>query len=210
MRILVIAKLQLVGEMYCAALWKKFSKAHFKVVPNLAAAMGALKREKHDIVVLDLSMVGGPSEMDILEHLRQSPKCPPVLVVSSYPARNYGVWSIRAGACGFIEKTADLATLADAVKHVVSGEVWVSAELNAELLRHVARSHDSILHKCLTRREFDIFLRLAGGSTVTEIAKGLNLSPKTVGGHRAAILDKMSLPSTAALMRYAIKHSLVA
>lgn len=64
-------------------------------------------------------------------------------------------------------------------------------------------------HKRLSDREYEIFLLLAGGESVTKIGERLHLSVKTVSTHKTHILEKMNLGSLAELVRYAIAHNLV-
>jgi DNA-binding NarL/FixJ family response regulator len=61
----------------------------------------------------------------------------------------------------------------------------------------------------LSDREFEVFRRLVGGRSITEIAEGLHVSVKTISTHKARILEKMGMASTAELVRYAVEHRLL-
>jgi DNA-binding NarL/FixJ family response regulator len=68
---------------------------------------------------------------------------------------------------------------------------------------------DGLPHSALSDREYQVFQALAAGRTVSEIATQLNLSVKTVSTHKARLMQKMSLPNQAELVRYALAHKLV-
>ena len=114
------------------------------------------------------------------------------------------------GASGYIEKSAPPERLVDAMRAVAAGGTYISATLAEQLRADLARGGaGSISHQRLTDREFEIFRLLGAGRTVTEIARAINLSVKTVSTHRTRILRKMDLKTNAELTRYVLTNKLV-
>jgi two-component system invasion response regulator UvrY len=171
--------------------------------------MDAVRKIELDVVVLDISMPGR-SGIDILNSLRQT--CPelPVLILSGFAEEQYAVNLLRAGAAGYLNKEAAATQLVAAIRTVVQGRKYVSASL-AQLLAEglSVKDLDQPIHTHLSRREFQIFSKLAKGEAVTQIAEELFLSVKTVSTYRTRILAKMGLKTNADLTYYAIKNQLI-
>jgi DNA-binding NarL/FixJ family response regulator len=176
---------------------------------NGAEVMDAVRKTELDVVVLDISMPGR-SGIDILNSLRQT--CPelPVLILSGFAEEQYAVNLLRAGAAGYLNKEAAATQLVAAIRTVVQGRKYVSASL-AQLLAEglSVKDLDQPIHTQLSRREFQIFSKLAKGEAVTQIAEELFLSVKTVSTYRTRILAKMGLKTNADLTYYAIKNQLI-
>jgi DNA-binding NarL/FixJ family response regulator len=176
---------------------------------NGAEVMDTIRNTELDVVVLDISMPGR-SGIDILNSLRQ--QCPelPVLILSGFAEEQYAVNLLRAGAAGYLNKEAAATQLVTAIRTVVQGRKYVSASL-AQLLAEglSVRDLDQPIHTQLSRREFQIFSKLAKGEAVTQIAEELFLSVKTVSTYRTRILAKMGLKTNADLTYYAIKNQLI-
>jgi len=176
---------------------------------NGAEVMEAIRKTELDVVVLDISMPGR-SGIDILNSLRQT--CPglPVLILSGFAEEQYAVNLLRAGAAGYLNKEAAATQLVAAIRTVVQGRKYVSASL-AQLLAEglSVKDLDQPIHTQLSRREFQIFSKLAKGEAVTQIAEELFLSVKTVSTYRTRILAKMGLKTNADLTYYAIKNQLI-
>jgi len=99
--------------------------------------------------------------------------------------------------------------LIGAVRKVLEGSVYVSPLLAQRLALDLRANPERLLHETLSEREFEVLRMLASGKTVTEIAAELHLSLPTVSTHRAHILAKMNMTSTAALISYAVHNRLV-
>lgn len=162
-----------------------------------------------DVVLLDLSMPG-MGGVEILKHLKAEWPSLPVLVFSMHPEDQYAVRCVKAGAAGYLSKSCDKKVLLDAVRRAAAGGQFITPAVGECLLREVRHpgSSDSP-HLLLSDREFEIFLLIADGTPPAEIARRLNLSPKTVSTYRTRILEKTSLSGNSDIMRYAIDHGLV-
>jgi len=171
---------------------------------------GALDRvrAKHfDIVILDYSMPG-KSGLDLIREIKDSDPDTNVLVLTILPEEQYALRAFRLGASGCLNKSVDPGELVEAVKAVSKGHRYLSPKASELLLDDLSGS-SSPPHSKLSDREFQIFMLLAGGKSVGEIAALLSLSVKTVSTYRARLLEKMNLENNAQLMHYAFRQGLV-
>ena len=166
-----------------------------------------LRQNDWDLLVLDINMPDR-SGLDILRHVRAGHERTRVLILSGYPERQYAINVLRAGASGYIAKDADPEELLKAVRLVLQGRRYVSESL-AELLVTDLDQGDQPLHAKLSEREFQIFGKLASGNAVSEIARELCLSVKTVSTYRARILEKLHLRTNADLTSYAMRNEII-
>ncbi len=176
---------------------------------NGAEVMEHVRNLEIDVVVLDISMPGR-SGIDILTSLRQAYPKLPVLILSGFAEEQYAINLLRAGASGYVNKEAAATQLVTAIRTVVQGRKYISPALAQLLADGLSTKHtDQPIHGTLSRREFQIFCKLAQGEAVTQIAEELFLSVKTVSTYRTRILAKMSMKSNADLTYYAIKNQLI-
>jgi two-component system, NarL family, invasion response regulator UvrY len=160
------------------------------------------------LLILDINMPGRGG-LDILKHVRASFPDTRVLVVSGFPERQYAVNVLKAGASGYLSKESAPEELIKAVQLVLSGRRYVSSTLAEQLVTDLDADPDKPVHSQLSEREFQILCKLASGNSVSEIAKELCLSVKTVSTYRTRVLEKMSLRSNADLTAYALRNGLI-
>lgn len=161
-----------------------------------------------DVVLLDISMPER-NGVDVLKTLRDARPELPVLILSAFAEEQYAVNLLRAGAAGYLNKEAAQSELVGAIRTVVQGRKYVSPALAQILADGVSGDAEKAPHAQLSRREFQIFCRLAAGQGATQIAEELFLSVKTVSTYRARILEKMGMQSNADLTYYAVKNGLI-
>lgn len=161
-----------------------------------------------DLVVMDLAMPG-MAGLEVLRDLRRFRPRLPILVLSMYPEEQYGLRALQAGASGYLNKGCPPDTLLAAIRTLLSGKRYFSEDLGQRLALHVDEVSLKPAHDTLSNREFQVLRMLGSGSTVSEIARELSLSVKTVSTFRRRVLEKLGLRHNADLTRYAIKHGLV-
>ena len=161
-----------------------------------------------DVVVLDVSLPG-TSGLEVLKSLKKQLPAAAVLMLSMHPEEQYAVRLLRAGASGYLSKEAPAETLIGVVRKVASGGKFVSPQVAERLAFNLDPDFEGPLHEKLSRREFEVLRLLASGKTASDIARELKLSIKTVSTYRRRILDKMSMSTTAQLIRYAFENRLV-
>ncbi len=177
---------------------------------NGREALALLRAAPCDVLLLDLSLPD-MSGLDVLRQIKAHHESVATLVLSAYPENQYGLNVLRAGASGFVSKTADDAELCRAIRAAVRGGRYVSPELAEMLVSGMqgAPGPGEPRHSVLSEREFQIFCKLAEGKSVSEIAAKLFLSVKTVSTYRARILEKMGMKTNADITYYAIKNNLL-
>lgn len=171
------------------------------------------------LVLLDIAMPDRDG-LEVLQTLRREHPALPVLMLSTYPEKQYAVRCIRLGAGGYLNKSADPDDMLAAVRTVASGGMYVSAATAQALAAAVGGSAaraSSISRTgplgspagmdALSHREHQVFRLLTAGQTVTEIGAQLKLAPNTVSTYRARILEKTGAKNDVELALYAERHS---
>jgi two-component system invasion response regulator UvrY len=171
-------------------------------------ALANVAAEAWDVVLLDISMPGR-NGLEILRQLRVLRPTMPVLVLSMHPENQYARRAIRSGAAGYLTKDSLPEDLIRAVRKVSQGGRFVSAALAEHLAFELGEASPAMLHERLSNREHQVVCMLASGKTVTQIARELSLSVKTISTHRGRILAKMHMRTNAELILYALRHQLV-
>jgi two-component system invasion response regulator UvrY len=167
-----------------------------------------------DLVLLDIAMPGQDG-LEVLQVLRREHPTLPVLMLSTYPEKQYAVRCIKLGAGGYLNKSADPDDMVAAVRKVAGGGMYVTpatAEaLAAAMGGGAGRSGLTALAgsggvDALSHREYQVFRLLTAGQTVSEIGAQLQLAPNTVSTYRARILEKTGAKNDVELALYAERH----
>ncbi len=187
----------------------EFSGATIGEAANAPEAIAQMEARAWDVIVLDISMPGR-SGLDLLPEIGERWPSTRVIVLSSFGDQQFAIRALRDGAAAFLTKEHAPCELLDAIRTVVSGRRYVGAALAEQLASLVASDRARAPHETLSRREFEVFRRIAAARSLSEIASDLDLSAKTVSTYRARILEKMAMRSNAELMQYAIRNGLVA
>jgi DNA-binding NarL/FixJ family response regulator len=175
---------------------------------NAQEVLAQLQSRTWDLVILDITMPGR-SGLDLLRDLQQLRPKLPVLVLSMHPENQYAKRVLRAGAAGYMNKETAPKELVKAVRKVLAGGRYVSAELAEKLAADLSADAARLPHERLSDREFEVLRMIASGKTASQIAEELHLSVTTVSTYRARILEKMGMTNNAELMRYALDNRLV-
>lgn len=182
-----------------------------KVVGNARNGEDAIKlcrAEGPDIVLMDVRMpgIGGLEATRKITHF-----CPDTKVIAltvcvddPYPAK-----LLEAGASGFLTKGADLREMLQAIRAVVSGQRYLSADVAQALALKSFATDSRNPFEGLSERELQICLMVVNCQKVQDIAEKLHLSPKTVNSYRYRIFEKLGIESDVELTHMAIRHGLV-
>lgn len=164
------------------------------------AVRAALDRAP-DVVVMD---IGLPlcDGIEATRRLRQQAPELPVVILSMHDDATTVDRALRAGARGYVLKGAGFARLCDAIRSVRRGEVYLSPDISDHVLTGYLRAGDA---DPLSDREREILRLISDGHTSAAIARQLGLKPKTIENHRANIMDKLQIRTTAGLVRYALR-----
>lgn len=162
----------------------------------------------YDLVLLDI-MLPDKHGIEVLKQLRQNDPQLPVLILSMYPEEQYAVRSLKAGAAGYMNKQSAPAQLVTAIRQVASGKKYISTQLAEELAEGLTQGYQELAHQTLSNREYQTLCLMASGKKLSEMAKIMSLSPKTVSVYRARLLEKMKLKTNAEAIHYAITNHLI-
>lgn len=170
-------------------------------------ALAEFDQSLPDVMMLDLSMPG----MGGLETLRRLLSAHPdakVLVLSAHENAAYARRVLQAGALGYLTKRTAPEELIRALLLVASGRVWLDPAIAQDLALHDLEGHPGATG-ALSRREFTVFLELARGRTVKEIAADLCLSAGTVGTHLYNVKQKLGASNQAEITLIAVRNGLI-
>ena len=164
-------------------------------------------RIQPDVVIMDLSMPG-MGGIEAVRRLIARDRNARILVLSAHEDSAHPRRVLKAGALGYLSKRGAPEELLDAVRVVAAGRIYLEAEIARKLALHdLAAPGQSI--ESLSEREFAVFLKLAQGESVQNIAQTLSLSPNTVGTHLYNIKQKLGAGNQAELTLIALRNGLI-
>jgi len=191
------------------------SRADMKVVgeaENGREAIDKVEELRPDVVVMDIGMPG----LNGLEATRRIKKRfgdVQVLILTVHTSEEYILQILRAGASGYLVKQAAPAELISAIQAVHRGEAFLSPSISKKVLEDYVQRAGATAQRDsferLTDREREVLQLIAEAYSTREIAEQLHISIKTAETHRAHLMEKLSLHSTADLTRYAIRKGVV-
>jgi DNA-binding NarL/FixJ family response regulator len=121
---------------------------------------------------------------------------------------NFAMQAMTSGASGYLTKSAEANDLVTAVKQVVGGKTYLSAEIAHKIaLQNLSGQQDPV--QKLTTREFEVFRLLAEGLLIDEIAALMNIGQKTVSNYQTSLKQKLSINSSVDLVKIALEHEVI-
>ena len=164
-----------------------------------------------DVVLMDLSMPHGRDGFSATSELKKTAPKVNILILTMHDDDEYLFRSLKAGATGYILKSAPSEDLLKAIRTVYKGEAYLYSSATKRLIEGYLSfaekgEEDSIL---LTQREKEILSYVAMGYSNKDIAERLIISVKTVENHKAKIMEKLQFTSRPELVKYAMKKGLI-
>jgi two-component system, NarL family, invasion response regulator UvrY len=176
---------------------------------NGEEAMKKIVDTQYDLVILDISLPDLDG-IEVLKGIRFYKADLPVLVFTIYPAQTVGLKAMAAGASGYLSKCASTEELNEAVKQILRGEKYISPGIVEKMASTICGDlTQDFPHEKLTSREYQVFLGIASGKHLNEIAKEMSVRPQTVSTNRARILKKMDMKTNIELFHYAVENHLI-
>lgn len=181
------------------------------------AALRLVQTHQPDVVLLDIAMPG-LNGLEVTARVAQAFPRVRVIILSMHANEEYVVQALRAGATGYLLKSAVTAELELAVRAVARGEVYLSPPISryviADYVRRVegAGSPDATPpgpYTRLTPRQREVLQLIAEGHTTKDMAQRLHISVKTVETHRTQLMKRLDIHDVAGLVRYAIRTGLL-
>jgi DNA-binding NarL/FixJ family response regulator len=158
--------------------------------------MAAIRRERPDVVLLDVRMPG-KNGLDVLRDLQGAGALPPTILLTTFDDDEVLLEAVKAGARGYLLKDVSLERLTDAIRSVAGGGTVIRPALTERVLRgleHVRRDFDALdPPDPLTRREVEVLRLMAGGYSNREIADALGTAEGTVKNQASSILSKLGV-----------------
>ncbi|MBK9032734.1 MAG: response regulator transcription factor [Myxococcales bacterium] len=167
-------------------------------------AVAMVGRATPDVLLMDVTMpekdgIAALADLAVLGTTTRT------IILTMHEDEAHGVRAIRAGAAGYVKKSANLDELLDAIDRVHRGERVMPADVEVALTKKRSDHPAQIL----SSREFQVMEYLAAGKTNREIAEMLSISVKTVDTHRGHVLKKLRLRNNSDITRFAIQHGLM-
>ncbi len=171
---------------------------------DAAEALQQIKNTRPDVVIVDISLKSSHG-IDLIEELKRQNGRVKVLVSSMHDETLFAERCLRAGAMGYINKEESPAVLIGAIRQILRGEIYLSPRMTNRILKRVGGmqtvENDPI--KTLSNREVEVFEMLGQGLSTKQVARRLDLSPKTIESHREKIKEKLNLANSSELLRRA-------
>ncbi|NPU96918.1 MAG: response regulator transcription factor [Candidatus Omnitrophica bacterium] len=163
-----------------------------------------------DVIFMDISMPG----LNGIDAARQILKSHPhlkIIILSMHSDKRFVERALKSGVSGYLLKNRAVAEVTTAIQSVVQGKMYLSPGIThlvvEDYIRHVPENEEPSRHG-LTAREREVLQLIAEGLSTKAIAAAMNLSEKTIEGHRQKIMDKLNLHSIAQLTKFAIREGL--
>jgi len=169
-----------------------------------------LSYNKPDLVLMDIDM----PQMNGIEATQKAIELMPdikIIALTMFGDEDYYYKMIDLGVKGFILKSTGISEIEKAIQDVMSGESYFSNELLRKIIRSFSRNttQKQNINNNLTEREIEVLKQICLGSTTDEIAKKLNISPKTVKSHRSKLLEKTDCKNTPTLILFALRNKII-
>jgi two-component system, NarL family, invasion response regulator UvrY len=181
------------------------------IIEEVGTAEDLVKKViKHDwdIIISDVDMPGR-NGLEVLHQIKEIKPKVPVLFLSIFPESLYALRALKAGASGYLNKDAAPDELINAIQRVLQGRTYLSPPMSEKLVTAFQNDSNKLPHETLSDREMQVFIFLAQGKSLTNIAEILSLNITTISTYRSKILIKLKAENNAELVKYAIKHNIV-
>lgn len=174
---------------------------------NINEAIKILANEEHDVAIVDITLEGELSGIDLIKNINKRKIKTKILVLSMHSETLYIERAMKAGANGYITKNEAPQILIEAIRSVNSGETYISSKISGKMINKLLQKEaesDSINVDKMSNREIEIFELIGRGCKTGEIAKKLNLSTNTIESHRKNIIEKLNFENGNDLVKNAI------
>jgi two-component system invasion response regulator UvrY len=181
------------------------------VIGEAETGLEAIKLSRqleYHIMLLEIALPDR-NGIEVLKQIKKESPHVSVIMFSGHREDQYAIRALKSGASGYLNKQCSKAQIITAIKQVASGLKYISPALAQEMANNLNQEFEGQLHKTLSDREFQTLTMIASGKSVSDIARELSLSVKTISEYRARLLLKMKLRHNAELTHYAIKNELV-
>ncbi|MGE5650725.1 MAG: response regulator [Bacillota bacterium] len=175
-----------------------------------AQALDIVAQLVPDIVLMDIGMKG-MGGLEATARIKADFPAVHVAILSMFSSEEHVMQALRAGACGYLLKDAATGELPLALETVMRGEIYLSPPISKQIVEAYMQRTGSgnPSPDMLTPRQREILVLIADGASTKQIARQLDLSPKTVETHRAQLMERLGIHDMAGLIRFAVRTGLV-
>jgi len=166
-------------------------------------AMTLSRSVNPDVVVLDINL-DGSSGLELLRRLKAENVASRIVMFTMHSEPSYAMRALKAGAAGYVSKSAEAGELVTAVRKIASGDRYLDRSMASELVFSSAFTEDP-LHK-LSNREVEILRLLGEGKSLAEIAATFGIAYKTVANSCSRLKEKLGVERTADLIRLSVER----
>jgi len=182
-----------------------------KVIAEAATGPQAFtlyKENRPDVLLMDIMMPGPGIVASIHRIISYNPSAY-ILVVSMHANLSFVERCFKAGALGYVTKSSPAKVLLDGVAQVARGKRFISSDIAEEMALNQLNTKQNSTLSVLTSREFEVFLRLAKGQSISDISNEMHISNKTISNYASKIKKQLSLSNTAELIHLALQETLI-
>lgn len=206
-RVLIVDDHPIVREGYSKLIGNQPDLEVCGEAADASEAMRLIDATQPDLVVVDISLKEG-NGIELCKDIRFQYPHVKMLVASAHDEALYAERVLRAGATGYVNKEEATDQLIEAIRLVISGKIYLSAEMTERMLCRAVGSDDHLGDSpvaSLSDREIEVFEFIGHGLTTRQIAEKLYLSPKTIESYRENIKTKLNLKNGAELTQHAVR-----
>ncbi len=207
MNILIADDHKLVRMGLCTIIEEEFLNAHIVEAGNAREILRELRKQKFDLMLMDLKMPDTDS-FDLLEQVTKHDPAMKVLVVSLNPESIFALRCLKAGACGYIEKSTNDLDIRKAVRKVAAGKKYMSDEVMEMMTDFMRSGKSSDPFETLSKQEFVVAMHLINGLSNSKICEAMNLQASTVGTYKTKIFEKTNVKTVHELMQLASQFNI--
>ncbi len=206
-RILLVDDHPVVRQGIRAILTERLRGAVVGEAGDAGSALRQVRSGAWDVVIADISLptMGG---LDLIKELRRVSPNVPTVVLSMHPAAQFAKRALKAGAVGYLTKDSAPEELIAAINEARQGRRYVGRDIH-DVPTHWGAKPGARAHESLSDREYQTLRMLGSGQTISDIARDLGLSVKTISTYRMRVLEKLGMRTNAEIMRYAIENRLL-
>ncbi len=205
-RILIIDDHPLVRSGICSMLEMEDDLEVCAEAEDATTALTAIEDHTPDLALVDISLKGGGSGLELLKSIRQKHPDLKTLAVSMHDEETYALRALKAGAQGYVMKHEGTEKIREAIRCVLGGRTYLSANMTQTAVNHLGSGgvpRDSSPSAVLSDRELELFELTGQGKEINEIARVMNISPRTVEVHRSHIKKKLGLRTSTEIFQCA-------
>lgn len=171
-------------------------------VATTTQLFSAIEKQIPDIVILEMDIpeINGIATIRRLKKINANTK---VLIFSSQPETVYALSAVRAGAYGYLPKTARVDQILTALTEISEGKIYLTNSLTEQLKREKSGEKEKSIFRKLSSREIEVLKLLASGKKNKEVASGLDINEKTVSTYKARLMKKLNVTNIVDMLQQA-------